>query len=128
MFKRIITSLISLLILAFYTASGLIRLISPQLHCRNPSLPAVFRNHQSAIKGNLINLAKAAGMASVIASPNAVLVINSLATVYNTPLVLMCLLAAFYYLEIMVFSIIICILSEHIFIAIETRIRTGEIS
>lgn len=97
---------VSLLVLSLYTAAGINNLVTASLPAR-VSLLSLYLHHQLGVRANLVNLAKAAGMASVLASPNAVLVINSLVASSGNPILLMTLLALFYYVEVMLFAALI---------------------
>lgn len=94
------------LVLALYTAAGINNLVTAGSH-HNTSLKERYLLHGPGVKANLVNQAKAAGMASVIASPNAVLVINSLVASSGHSFLLMTLLAAFYYLEVLLCAYLI---------------------
>ncbi|NOI74108.1 transporter substrate-binding domain-containing protein [Vibrio coralliilyticus] len=94
------------LVLALYTASGINNLVTADV--TSPlSLTQRYLHHSAGVKANLVNLAKAAGMASVIASPNAVLVVNTLVSSSGYPVLLMTLLALFYYLEVLLFAYLV---------------------
>lgn len=97
---------VSLIILSLYTAAGINNLVSAGYPAKS-SLLNLYLQHQVGVRANLVNLAKAAGIASVLASPNAVLVINSLVSGSGYPLLLMTLLALFYYTEVMLFAALI---------------------
>lgn len=98
--------MVALLVLALYTAAGINNLVTlGQL--RQTTLLVLYLQHQVGVRANLVNLVKAAGIASVLASPNAVLVINSLVSSYGYPIFLMSLLTLFYYFEVMFFTIFI---------------------
>ncbi|PKF49990.1 transporter substrate-binding domain-containing protein [Enterovibrio nigricans] len=94
---------IAWLVLSLYTASGINNLITVNRH---DSIPLVQRyaKYRLGVTSNLVNLAKAAGMASIIASPNAVLIFNSVSSNSEHPILLMSVLAIFYYVEILVFA------------------------
>ncbi|MDD1780496.1 transporter substrate-binding domain-containing protein [Enterovibrio sp. ZSDZ35] len=94
---------IAWLILSLYTASGINNLITADRH-KNISMTSRYAAHRLGVKSNLVNLAKAAGMASVIASPNAVLIFNSVSSNSEYPFLLMSALALFYYIEVLVFA------------------------
>ncbi|WP_339390041.1 transporter substrate-binding domain-containing protein [Vibrio neptunius] len=94
------------LVLALYTASGINNLVTADTTSQL-GLTQRYLHHSAGVKANLVNLAKAAGMASVIASPNAVLVVNTLVSSSGYPVLLMTLLALFYYLEVLLFAYLV---------------------
>ncbi|CAM3520881.1 Major cell-binding factor precursor [Vibrio aerogenes CECT 7868] len=94
---------ISLIVLSLYAAAGINNLVISSSLSGGKLIHRYMKNY-TGVKANLINLAKAAGLASVVASPNAVLVINSLVASTGQPVLLMSLLAAFYYTEVMLFT------------------------
>ncbi len=98
--------IVSLVVLSVYTAAGINNLVTAE-RSGETSLLKLYLNHQVGVPANLVNLAKAAGMASVLASPNAVLIINSLVSGSGHPVLLMTLLALFYYVEVMLFAALI---------------------
>ncbi|WP_198158305.1 transporter substrate-binding domain-containing protein [Enterovibrio coralii] len=94
---------IAWIILSLYTASGINNLVSTNRQSTSTLLQRI-SEQRLGIKSNLINLAKAAGMASVIATPNAVLVLNSVSSNSEYPFLLMTALAVFYYVEVLIFG------------------------
>ncbi|MCX4029558.1 hypothetical protein H0A36_03870 [Endozoicomonas sp. SM1973] len=101
-------ALISVMVLSLYTGAGASTVLSDALIKTLDKSNTSFEHWVSAlllcqqsIKANLVNLVKAAGMASVLAVPNAILIVTSIASSQGNVLMLMNFLMIFYYLTVL---------------------------
>lgn len=114
---------IAWLSLSVYTAAGINNIVVSQVdNSQRLSYCQRFLYHRVGISAQLINLAKASGMASVIASPNAVLIINSLSSSSDKAFILMSFLAGFYYLLVLACSFII----HHLFYVASAQLSNAK--